>query len=232
MEPAQNSPISDYWTYPPPPDQKCINDGLSMKVAAVLNTLSELVIAILPMIAVYRLRVDARQRWSVISLLSLSFFVAIAGCFRTYYVWKTVDTYDMSWWGTPHWICSEVEIDVALGFVEVLDGDDRAHARNGQRSVCIDRIDDAMCHTAADHDAVELVGTVQIVGIAALAAQQKGIFLPRNWLSDGKFLCHQRGGIEGCVHPVIAFEGRGFVLSNPIKERRATLPYIPLGMTL
>jgi uncharacterized protein YraI len=85
-----------------------------MEVAAVLNTVSEFVIAVLPIFAIFGLRVDPRQRWSVIGLLSLGFFVAFAGCFRTYYLWKTVATYDMTWWSTPHWICSEVEIDAAL----------------------------------------------------------------------------------------------------------------------
>jgi hypothetical protein len=85
-----------------------------MEISAILNTLSELVIAILPVLAVFQLRVDPRQRWSVIGLLSLGFLVAFAGCFRTYYLYKTVGTYDLTWWSTPHWICSEVEIDTAL----------------------------------------------------------------------------------------------------------------------
>jgi len=91
-----------------------MNDGRMMEIAAIMYTLSELVIAILPVIAVFRLRVDPRQRWSVIGLLSLGFLVAFAGCFRTFYLYKTVETYDLTWWSTPHWICSEVEIDTAL----------------------------------------------------------------------------------------------------------------------
>jgi hypothetical protein len=93
---------------------KCINDGRMMEIAAVLNTFSEIVIAVLPVLAVFRLRVDPRQRWSVIGLLSLGFLVAFAGCFRTYFLWKSISTYDMTWWSTPHWICSEAEIDTAL----------------------------------------------------------------------------------------------------------------------
>jgi len=85
-----------------------------MIAAAIMNTISEIVIAILPVGAVFGLQVDPQQRWSVVGLLSLGFFVAFAGCFRTYYIWKTVRTYDMTWWSTPHWICSEVEIDTAL----------------------------------------------------------------------------------------------------------------------
>jgi hypothetical protein len=58
---------------------------------------------------------EKRQRWSVISLLCLGFLVTIVGCVRTFYIWKAfVQTYDSSWWSEEHWLCSEVENDVAL----------------------------------------------------------------------------------------------------------------------
>jgi hypothetical protein len=107
-------PISAYWEWPPRTDAKCINDGSSMQASAVLNTFSEFVLATLPLLAVFRLNVDRRQRWSVICLLSLGFLVAFAGCFRTFYIWKVLTTYDLTWWSGPQWICSEVEIDLAL----------------------------------------------------------------------------------------------------------------------
>jgi hypothetical protein len=91
-----------------------MNDSAAMKASAILNTASELVIAILPVLAVFRLQVDPRQRWTVIGLLSLGFLVTLAGCLRTYTIWRTVESYDLAWWSTPHWICSEVEIDLAL----------------------------------------------------------------------------------------------------------------------
>jgi hypothetical protein len=108
------SPISEYFVWPPHPHHNCINDGAMMLTGAILNTLSEAVIAILPIIAVFRLGVDPLQRKSAISLLSLGFLVTLTGCFRTFFVWKSTVTYDMAWWSTPHWICSEVEIDLAL----------------------------------------------------------------------------------------------------------------------
>jgi hypothetical protein len=85
-----------------------------MEVAAIVNTLSEVWVATMPFIAVFRLRVDYRQRWGVIGLLSLGYLVAVAGIFRTYYIFKLISTYDLTWWSGPQWICSEVEIDLAL----------------------------------------------------------------------------------------------------------------------
>jgi len=85
-----------------------------MFVCAILNTTSEFVVALLPIVAVHKLGVRPDQRWGVIGLLSLGLFVTFAGCFRTYYIWKIAHTYDVSWWAAPQWICSEVEIDSAL----------------------------------------------------------------------------------------------------------------------
>src|SRR4051812_24642114 len=93
---------------------KCINDGLSMQTAGVLNTLAEFLLAVLPLIAVYKLKVHTTQRWSIISLLCLGFLVTIVGCFRVVYIWKALTTFDLTWYSGPQWVCSEVENDLAL----------------------------------------------------------------------------------------------------------------------
>jgi hypothetical protein len=82
---------------------------------SIVNTLSEFLIALFPVIGAYTLRVDARQRWHVISLLSLGFLVTIAGCFRTFFLWKCVaPNYDLTWWAAAQWLCAEIEINVAM----------------------------------------------------------------------------------------------------------------------
>lgn len=85
-----------------------------MEVIAVINTLFEVFIAILPVIATFRLQVDPRQRWGVIALLSMGFLVAIAGVIRTVYIFKLLESYDLTWWSGPQWLVSEIEIEVAL----------------------------------------------------------------------------------------------------------------------
>jgi hypothetical protein len=93
---------------------KCFNDSLSLEVSAVVNTVSEFWVATMPLLATYRLHVDPKQRWSVINILCLGYLVCIAGCLRTYYIWKAVSSYDYTWWSGPQWIASELEIDTAL----------------------------------------------------------------------------------------------------------------------
>lgn len=108
-----SSPIKAVWTFPQIPG-KCLNSGVIWEAVSVINTVCEFIIALFPLIGAYTLRVDARQRWHVIGLLSLGFLVTIAGCFRSYFVWKTVHTWDITWWAAPQWICSEIEINLAL----------------------------------------------------------------------------------------------------------------------
>jgi hypothetical protein len=109
-------PIRAYWNLVPIPGQKCHDDTALMKACAILNTISEFILAAFPIIAVYILNVDKAQRRSVIALLSLGFLVGFAGCFRTYYLWQSMSQHnlDMSWWADPHWIASTVEIYLAI----------------------------------------------------------------------------------------------------------------------
>jgi hypothetical protein len=85
-----------------------------MLAGASLNTISEFFLAALPIPAVFYLRIKGRQRWAVISILSMGFLVVLVGCIRVYYIWKGIHTIDVAWWAGPHWICSELEIDTAL----------------------------------------------------------------------------------------------------------------------
>lgn len=107
------SPVNGYWDWTLM-DPKCIDDWVGTMAAAIINTFSEFIVATLPLMAVFFLQVDKRQRWNVVALLSLGFFVAIIGCIRCVYVWKALTSYDLTWWSGPGWVCANVEIDVAL----------------------------------------------------------------------------------------------------------------------
>jgi hypothetical protein len=117
------TPIRAYWTLDRIPGQKCHDDVAVMKVCAVLNTVSEFILAAFPIVAVYKLHVDQKQRWTVIGLLSVGFLVGVAGCVRTFFLWKSISAsnLDLSWYADLHWIASEVEIDLAIVSVFQLD---------------------------------------------------------------------------------------------------------------
>jgi hypothetical protein len=106
-------PIHAYWEWPPM-QAKCDDDGVSMEAAGVLNTIAEAVLATLPILALPHFKIDKKQRWSIITILSLGFLVTIVGIFRTYYIWQAIHTYDLTWFSGPQWICAEVELDLAV----------------------------------------------------------------------------------------------------------------------
>jgi hypothetical protein len=85
-----------------------------MQAAGVLNTFAEFVMALLPFVAVFKLQVDKRKRWQVLGLLSLGLLVSFIGIWRTYFIWKALTTYDLTWWLGPQWVASEIENSMAL----------------------------------------------------------------------------------------------------------------------
>jgi hypothetical protein len=112
---TQYSPIDAYWHYPYPADAKCIELGVFLITMSVINTLLELVCALLPIPAVLSLNMDKRQRWSVISVLSLGLLVFLVGWVRIYFVYKVMlESYDSTWWAEAQWMVSEVENDLSL----------------------------------------------------------------------------------------------------------------------
>lgn len=102
------------WAWPQIENARCLNNGISMFAGAVLNTISEFIVACLPIPLVFTLGMSQGQRYSVISLLSLGLLVVVCGVLRTHYIWLTYENHDPAWWAGPHWICSEVEIDTAI----------------------------------------------------------------------------------------------------------------------
>ncbi|KAE9971827.1 hypothetical protein EG328_005358 [Venturia inaequalis] len=105
-------PIEAYFIWPSP--GVCLNELYADTILSSFNTLSEAIIAALPIPVVLQLRMKPRQRWAVLSLLCLGFFVAIVGSTRTYYVWYLFTNDDLTWYAEQHWICAEVEICTAM----------------------------------------------------------------------------------------------------------------------
>jgi hypothetical protein len=54
------------------------------------------------------------ERRTILVLLCLGFLVSVVGTVRTYFVWKLFYSDDLTWYASPHWICSEVEICTAM----------------------------------------------------------------------------------------------------------------------
>ena len=107
------------------------------------------------------------------------------------------------------------------GRVEVLAGPHAEHARHCLGGVGADTAEDAVGMGRADDHAMGLAGQVEIVGVAALAAHQRVVFLAADRLPDAVFLqCNS------------VFERRGFRVflhGNDLKSRQLRVLWAPGG---
>jgi hypothetical protein len=108
-------PIRAFWAWPAIEGATCQDEAKIIQAIAIVNTISEFFLATLPLLGVFELGVRKGQRWSVVCLLSLGYLVGLTGCVRTYFVCTLfTGDFDVTWWVYPQYICSEVEIDLAI----------------------------------------------------------------------------------------------------------------------
>lgn len=81
----------------------------------IVNSVSDLLITVLPIPIVMKLQMPLRQRVGVCILLCLGLIVTIAGSLRTYFTWRSlIESWDETWFAYPLWIAAAVEIDLGL----------------------------------------------------------------------------------------------------------------------
>lgn len=86
-----------------------------MFAGGIVNTVADFVVTVVPIPLIMRLRMPKPERIGVIVLLSLGFFITLAGIIRTYYIWLAlVHTKDASWYSYPLFVAATVEVDVGI----------------------------------------------------------------------------------------------------------------------
>lgn len=96
-------------------DSSCIDEGTEMMVVAIVLCIADLLTTITPIPLIMRLQMPLKQRIGACVLLGLGLLVTFAGIARTYYIWKAlIGSWDMTWWVYALWICSIVELNVAV----------------------------------------------------------------------------------------------------------------------
>ncbi|KAF3915618.1 hypothetical protein ABW21_db0208306 [Orbilia brochopaga] len=110
----QCMPISGYWDLTLP-QSRCVDESAANIANAVLNSVSDLYVFLLPIKSMLGLRLPLRQRIGIVVLFSLGAVVCIAGWLR---IWQLADvlrrTYDNTWYGPTLYILTTVECDVAI----------------------------------------------------------------------------------------------------------------------
>ncbi|KAK0674345.1 hypothetical protein QBC41DRAFT_352097 [Cercophora samala] len=89
----QCSPISDIWTVSLEP-QRCINQGLHVVVASIINTIQDFLIVFVPVKMVLGIHLPLTQRLTILLLFAGGLLVCIAGSVRTYLTWVMVTSPD------------------------------------------------------------------------------------------------------------------------------------------
>ena len=85
-------PASKGWQIKPYAGDNCTVRKPNYIVIAVLNSLTDLGIIILPMPLLFKVKVPWKQKVALVGLFSLGFFVIVATILRAYYSLKSLDT--------------------------------------------------------------------------------------------------------------------------------------------
>ncbi|KFY40914.1 hypothetical protein V494_03269 [Pseudogymnoascus sp. VKM F-4513 (FW-928)] len=113
---AQCRPLPYYWEILiPGAEGKCLEEGIHMVTAGVLNLIFDLIIFTIPLRSLFLLKIRTTQKLQVISLFSAGLIVIAAASMRLYYnVVVFLQTYDVSWYGYVAWLWAAIEVHVSI----------------------------------------------------------------------------------------------------------------------
>ncbi|OBT89070.1 hypothetical protein VE02_01965 [Pseudogymnoascus sp. 03VT05] len=113
---AQCRPLPYYWEILIPGAKgTCLDEGVHMVTAGVLNVIFDLIIFAIPLRSLFTLKIRTTQKLQVISLFSAGLIVIAAASIRLYYnVVVFLQTYDVSWYGYVAWLWAAVEVHVSI----------------------------------------------------------------------------------------------------------------------
>jgi hypothetical protein len=102
-----------YWTLTFA-DQGCISDTKHLLAAGIINTITDIIVVVLPMSMVYRLHLPFRQQVAIATLFGVGILVTLAGGVRTIYLYRVTSEWDKTWLAYPVYICSSVELYIGI----------------------------------------------------------------------------------------------------------------------
>ncbi|KAM5453581.1 hypothetical protein MaudCBS49596_002784 [Microsporum audouinii] len=108
-----SSPIHLYWTLSTKP-QNCIDEGAHLRASGVINTLTDLLVVLLPIPTVMSLKLYARQRFILALLFGTGFIIVISGSIRAFFTYRLSRSYDKTWDAYPLWVAATVEMYLGI----------------------------------------------------------------------------------------------------------------------
>ncbi|KAK8012264.1 hypothetical protein PG991_009639 [Apiospora marii] len=109
----QCRPISNYWNVMAEP-RNCLDEAAHLLAAGIINTFTDFVVVLLPIITVMKLQLTTRNRLVVVGLFSLGFLACGVGVFRTYITWHMTVDYDLTYHAGFVFWSSAVELNTGI----------------------------------------------------------------------------------------------------------------------
>ncbi|KAK8855978.1 integral membrane protein [Apiospora arundinis] len=109
----QCRPISSYWNVMDQP-RNCLDEAAHLLSAGIINTFTDFVVVLLPIITVMKLQLTSRHRLVVIGLFSLGFLACGVGVFRTYITYHMTVDYDLTYHAGSVFWSSAVELNTGI----------------------------------------------------------------------------------------------------------------------
>ncbi|KAK1599162.1 uncharacterized protein LY79DRAFT_665681 [Colletotrichum navitas] len=112
----QCRPLQLYWTLSLKP-QNCINEGTHLVTASIINTATDFLVVLLPLVivrVVYAGKLTPRQTIIVNLLFGAGFIATAAGATRTYFTIVMTTTPDTSWHAWLYWLVACIELFLGI----------------------------------------------------------------------------------------------------------------------
>ncbi|KUJ19087.1 uncharacterized protein LY89DRAFT_731510 [Mollisia scopiformis] len=103
-----------YWTLSFKPQPECISETKLLLGAGIVNTITDLVVVVLPVPIVWHLKIPFKQQAILITLFAVGFCITLIGAVRTYYLYKVTSQWDKTWEAYPVWLTSSLELYVGI----------------------------------------------------------------------------------------------------------------------
>ncbi|KAJ4289352.1 hypothetical protein N0V88_007103 [Collariella sp. IMI 366227] len=111
---TQCIPVSSYWNLATN-ERDCVTEGPSLLAQAVVTVVSDFVVWVLPLPALYHAKLPLHQRVALIILFSFGAVVVFAACMRIYWIhYVVLETYDVTWEGFHLWMWTAVEVQLGI----------------------------------------------------------------------------------------------------------------------
>jgi hypothetical protein len=93
---------------------KCFDMHVVTFVAAGFNIAQDLFVVVLPLVPVWRLKMDTRTKWGVMVMLGLGVFITVTSCVRVPYIAAFGRTYNPTWDYEDVLMWSGLELSVTI----------------------------------------------------------------------------------------------------------------------